>query len=120
MGKLDQTTGEALSEAIGDISLRCLRWVGYSDSPATESVTRVFDEDYFETDLVHGDLAAGRRIPEFAWDADGRLAWGCRLYPDSLIVAAELPIYRQLHSDTRLDTVSVRPTHDHLPASAGD
>ncbi len=84
-----------------------------------EPTVRVHGEDYFPADLVRGDLEAGRRVPELAWDVETRFAWGARLYPDSLIVAAELPIYRQLHNDPRLDTVSVRPD-DVLPGSAGD
>ena len=58
-------------------------------------------------------------MPEFAWDMENRLAWGGRLYPDSLIVAAELPIFRQLRNDPRLDSASVR-ADDVLPGSVGD
>jgi len=93
--------------------------VGYGEVPTEQSV-RVHGEDYFEADLVPADVQAGRRIPEFAWDADKRLAWGGRLYPDSLIVAAELSIFRQLRNDPRLDSVSVRVDQDILPGSTGD
>lgn len=120
MGELDGSTAEALRDAIGDLSLRCLRWVGNGGVPVTDAPTRVFGQDYFEADLVPADVEAGRRVPEFAWDADGRLAWGGQLYPDSLIVAAELPIFRQLRNDPRLDSVSVRVDRDVLPGSAGD
>lgn len=119
MGELDQTTATALTDAIGDVTLRCLRWVGYGEVES-ESPVRVFGEEFLEAELAPGDVAAGRRVPEFAWDPDGRLAWGCRLYPDSLIVAAELPIFQRLHEDPRLDTVSVRADRDILPGSAGD
>ncbi|QEW04555.1 hypothetical protein [Microbacterium lushaniae] len=119
MGQPDETTAEALRDAIGDLPLRCLRWVGYGEVPTDPSV-RVFGEDYSPADLVPADLEAGRRIPEFAWDAEKRLAWGGRLYPDSLIVAAELSIFRQLRNDPRLDSVSVRVDRDILPGSAGD
>ncbi len=119
MGELDEVTAGVLREAIGEFSLRCLRWVGYGEVPETDS-TRVFGDDYFEADLVPGDVAAGRRVPEFAWDEEGRLAWGGRLYPDSLIIAAELPIFRMLRNDPRVDTASVRPDRDILPGSAGD
>lgn len=121
MGELDEATAAALRDAIGDVRLRCLRWVGYAaETPPTDSPTRVFDEDYFEADLGPDDVRPGRRIPEFAWDADGRLAWGGRLYPDSLIVAAETFIFRQLRNDPRLDTAPVRPDRDLLPPSSGD
>ena len=82
--------------------------------------SRCTGEDHFEADLVPADVQAGRRIPEFAWDADKRLAWGGRLYPDSLIVAAESSIFRQLRDDPRLDSVSVRVDRDILPGSTGD
>lgn len=120
MGELDASTADALREAIGDLSLRCLRWVGNGEVSLPDSPTRMFGEDYFEADLVADDVKDGRRVPEFAWDADGRLAWGGRLYPDSLIVAAELPIFRQLRNDPRLDSVSVRVDRDVLPGSVGD
>lgn len=118
MGTLDSSTADALREAVGDLSLHCLRWVGYGEVP-TDSPVRVHGEGYFAADLVPTDVEAGRRVPEFAWDADHRLAWGGRLYPDSLIVAADLPIFRQLLDDPRLDTASVR-ADDVLPASVGD
>ena len=118
MGQPDNSTAEALRDAIGDLKLRCLRWVGYGEVP-TDSPVRVHGEDYFAADLVPADVEAGRRLPEFAWDAENRLAWGGRLYPDSLIVAAELPIFRQLRNDPRLDSASVR-TDDLLPGSVGD
>lgn len=121
MGELDETTADALCEAIGDVELRCLRWVGYAgETPHTDSPTRVLDEDYFEADLRSEDVFPGRRVPEFAWDAGGRLAWGGRLYPDSLIIAAETPIFRQLRNDSRLDSAFVRTDRDVLPRSAGD
>lgn len=120
MGELDDSTADALRDGIGDIALRCLRWVGYGETPDDAATTRVFGEEYFEADLGPEDVRPGRRVPEFAWDAAGRLAWGGRLYPDSLIVAAELPIFRQLRNDPRIDSVSVRPDRDVLPGSAGD
>jgi hypothetical protein len=119
MGQPDEATTEALRDVIGDQQLRCLRWVGYGEVPTDPSV-RVHGEDYFGADLAPADVEAGRRLPEFAWDADTRLAWGGRLYPDSLIVAAELSTFRQLRNDPRLDSVSVRADRDLLPGSAGD
>lgn len=120
MGELDRVTAAALSEAIGDIELRGLRWVGYGETPINAPSTRLFGEDYFAADLGPADVQPNRKVPEFAWDAAGRLAWGARLYPDSLIVAAELPLFRRLRNDPRIDTVSVRPDRDVLPRSAGD
>ena len=120
MGVLDEETANALREAIGVVELQCLRWMGYGEAPHTRSPRRVFGEEYFQARLSLDDVKAGRRIPEFAWDAGRRLAWGGRLYPDSLIVAAEPPIFRQLIKDPRLDTVSVRADRDDLPPSAGD
>jgi hypothetical protein len=119
MGQPDESTAQALRDAIGDLQLRCLRWVGYGEVPTAPTV-RVHGEDYFEAKLVPADIAAERRIPEFAWDADRQLAWGSRLYPDSVVIAAELSIFRQLRNDPRLDSVSVRVDRDELPPSSGD
>jgi len=120
MGVLDEETANALRDAIGSTELQCLRWMGYAEAPRTNSRRRVFGEDYSEAHLSPDDVKAGRRVPEFAWDAEQRLAWGGRLYPDSLIVAAEPSIFRQLMNDSRVDTVSVRADRDLLPWSAGD
>ncbi|MBP3042919.1 hypothetical protein KKR91_07860 [Arthrobacter jiangjiafuii] len=120
MGVLDEETANALRDAIGAAELQCLRWMGYGEAPHTSSPRRVFGEEYLQARLRREDVKAGRTIPEFAWDAERRLAWGGRLYPDSLIVAAEQPVFRQLINDPRLDTVSVRAERDDLPPSAGD
>lgn len=120
MGELDQLTADALRDAVGSIQLRCLRWTGYGETPDTDSTTRVFGLDFFAAALTPDDLQPERRVPEFAWDDNARLAWGGRLYPDSLIVAAELPLFRQLRNDPRLDTATVFPDRDVLPASSGD
>ncbi|EPR75351.1 hypothetical protein ADILRU_2307 [Leifsonia rubra CMS 76R] len=119
-GQLDENTAAALRDAIGNVALECLRWVGYAEVPRSNSVTRVFGEDYFGANLDPEDVSASQRVPEFAWNSDGRLAWGGRLYPDSLIIAAEVPIFRQLRNDPRLDTASVIPHRDILPPSSGD
>ncbi|WP_203580703.1 hypothetical protein [Microbacterium hibisci] len=121
MGVLDDDTAQALRDAIGDRALRCLRWVGYAgETPFTDAPVRVHGEDYFEADLTPDDVRAEHRIPEFAWDADGCLAWGALLYPDSLVIAAELPLFRQLRNDPRVDTATLRPDRDAMPPSAGD
>ena len=116
-GVLDHATAEALRDAVGAMSVEGLRWAGYGalDFPTV----RVHAEDYYRSSLDPADLRAGARVPEFAWDTTGALAWGARLYPDSLIVAAAQPLFRQLFSDDRLDTVSVR-IGDNVPWSAGD
>lgn len=80
----------------------------------------MFGEDYFEAPLEATDIQAGVRVPGFAWDDECRLAWGGRLYPDSLIVAAELKIFQRLIGDPRLDTISVVAHRDVLPWSSGD
>ncbi|NYF18297.1 hypothetical protein HDC37_003153 [Microbacterium sp. AK009] len=119
MGQPDESTAQALRDVIGDLQMRRLRRVGYGEVPTAPSV-RVHGEDYLEADLVPADIAAERRIPEFAWDADRRLAWGSRLYPDSLIIAAELSSFRRLRNDPRLDSSSIRVERDQLPPISGD
>jgi hypothetical protein len=120
MGVLDAETAAALREAIGGLSLRCLRWEGYADTAASGPRIRVLGDEYCQSELQPDDLQEGRRLPGFAWDADGRLAWGGSLYPDSLIVAAEKSILEQLRADARLDSASIEAGIDRLPRSAGD
>lgn len=120
MGVLDAPTAAALRDAVGSLPMRRLRWKGYRVTPGPADTRRVHGNDFFEDDLDPADLCAEARVPEFAWDADGRLAWGARLYPDSLIVAADPSLFRRLHEDARLDTATVRPDRDTVPPSAGD
>lgn len=117
-GILDPVTAQALQDAIGNRSMHCLRWAGNEDYPAGDSV-RVHAETYWHMPLAADELRSGARIPEFAWDHLGELAWGARLYPDSLIIAAELTLFRSLHNDPRIDTASVFPGTV-FPWSSGD
>lgn len=94
-------------------------WICSRD-PAYQLANALHGKDYFASDFGADDLRPGRRIPEFAWDVDGRLAWGGRLHPDSLIVAAEASIFRQLRNDPRIDNASVRIDRDALRLSTGD
>ncbi|MEO7017784.1 MAG: hypothetical protein ABI067_14800 [Leifsonia sp.] len=119
-GELDAVTAEALREAVGDVSLHCLRWVGYWGKPQTESPVRVYQKEYAHASLRKAGLEEGQRVPEFAWDDERLFAWGTRLYPDSLVVAAQVEKFRQLRNDPRLDTVSIAPERDILPSSSGD
>lgn len=119
-GELDEDTSAALRDAIGGRELTGLRWTGYGEAPEDAPTVRVRGVEYAQAPLTAGDVVAGRRVPEFAWDGTGQLAWGGRLYPDSLVVAAAPSIFRQLHLDARVDVVSVRSDRDILPPSTGD
>jgi len=119
-GELDEDTAAALRDAIGGRELTSLRWTGYGEAAEDAPAVRVRGVEYAQAPLTAGDVVAGRRVPEFAWDGAGELAWGGRLYPDSLVAAAAPSIFRQLHLDARVDVVSVRPDRDILPPSAGD
>lgn len=123
-GELDEDTARALQDAIGGLRMTSLRWTGYAGASSVvdqrERMLRVHGNDYDRSPLNAGDLEPGRQVPEFAWDDEGRLAWGGRLYPDSIIVAAELPRFRQLRNDPRVDSVAVIPHRDVLPGSVGD
>jgi hypothetical protein len=119
-GVLDAATAEALHDAIGNTELNSLRWDGYGDNTATATPIRVYENEYSLAHLPRTALRAGERLPEFVWDDAGTFAWGTRLYPDSLIVACEPDRFTELHADPRLDTVTVRPERDILPASFGD
>lgn len=120
MGELDAGTRAALIDAIDSINLSSLRWMGYPEAPRTRKPVRVFGDEYYPSTARASDLEIGRRIPEFAWDDSGRLAWGARLYGDSFVVAAEPEVVQRLHCDPRIDTVPVRVNFDVMPRSAGD
>lgn len=77
-------------------------------------------DEYAHTALNNEDVREGQRVPEFAWDDERLFAWGTRLYPDSLVIAAEVEKFRQLRNDPRLDTVFIAPERDILPSSSGD
>lgn len=119
-GEMDAATVEGLSEAVGDAELMSLRWMGYAGNPFTNDPVRVFGNDFFPAVLRRDDLLVGERVPEFAWDEDGTIAWGTHLYPDSLILAGDIARVRRVHADPRLDTIVVRPDEDVLPPSSGD
>lgn len=119
-GELDAETQGALVDAMGSINLSSLRWIGYRVGLRTRKTVRVFGDDYYPSTVRPSDLEIGRRIPEFAWDEGGRVAWGARLYGDSFVIAAEPDVVQRLHCDPRIDTVPVRVGFDVMPRSAGD
>ena len=119
-GELDAATLEALADAIGDAELMSLRWLGYAGNPFTDEPVRVLGNDFLPASLHRGDLQVGERVPEFVWDEDATIAWGTRLYPDSLIMAGGIARIRRVNADPRLDTIIVRPEQDVLPPSSGD
>lgn len=119
-GELDAVTAAALADAVGDLELTCFRWTGYGGSAVAGDSVRVMGNDFVRAPLRRTDLRAGEWLPEFAWDDGGTLAWGARLYPDSLIVAGDLERVQRLHADPRVDTIAVRPATDPLPLSSGD
>ncbi len=119
-GALDAATLAGLDDVIGASALTALRWVGYAEHPVTDPSVRVFGNEFSAAPLCRGELRVGERVPEFAWDEDGAIAWGTHLYPDSLILAGEITRIRRAHADPRLDTIIVRPDVDVLPASWGD
>lgn len=119
-GVLDPATAAALADAVGEAEMSSLRWAGYAGASRTRDSVRVYGDDYVAGTLRRADLRAGERAPEFAWDEGGTLAWGARLYPDSLVVAGDVSRLRRFHADPRIDTVVIRPDSDELPPSAGD
>ncbi|MGM1016787.1 MAG: hypothetical protein ACQEW8_04535 [Actinomycetota bacterium] len=119
-GELDAETHAALVDALGPMELSSLRWTGYGQDIRTRKLVGVFDTEYSPSAIRVANLEVERRIPEFAWDRRGRVAWGARLYGDSFVVAATPEIVRKLHSDPRIDTISIRRDVDVMPRSAGD
>jgi hypothetical protein len=126
-GYVDPQSAQAVNEALHLLGpndmLHCLRWAGYTPHDYSGLLTRRFNEDYVPYDLpVSTFLQCSQcdRVPEFAKDDAGRFAWGTFLYPDSVIIAADVEIYQHLIDDVRLDTVSIVHSHDFLPISSGD
>lgn len=119
-GELDGETHAALVDALSPVELSSLRWTGYGEEIRARHRVRVFDTEYCVSTVRVADLEVERRIPEFAWDPRGDVAWGARLYGDSFVVAATPEIVRKLHSDSRVDTIPVRRGVDIMPRSAGD
>lgn len=126
-GYVDPQTAQAISEALHVLDphniLHCLRWAGYAPRDLSGPLTRRFNDDYVPYDLpmrMFLQSNQDNRGPEFARDDAGRFAWGTFLYPDSVIIAADVEIYRHLIDDVRLDTVSIVHSRDFLPISSGD
>lgn len=117
-GRLDQATAAALIDRVGSLRLLSARWMGYADFREPKHGYR--DGDYVIAPFDICELLAGERLPEFCWDEQHSFAWGGRLYPDSLIVAAAQPIFSGLASDARLDTVGIIGARDTLPLSSAD
>ncbi|MBV0895740.1 hypothetical protein [Microbacterium sp. NC79] len=122
-GQLDERTAEGLRELIGDLTMTGLMWRGYwgtlgePDYLATtwSNSTEVYVSRRFTADFIR----AGMQVPEFAWDDEGRLAWGGFLYPDSLAVAVEPARLDALYGSGLLTATGARPD-DTMPASSGD
>lgn len=122
-GRLGFTEAAALQDAIGmlaDPRMTCLHWRGYEQQPDITGNTTVIDGNiYTEAPLTAEDLTEGRYLPSFAWDNHGALAWGSRPYPDSMVIAARDDIFRALHQNADIETVSITHTTI-LPPSAAD
>lgn len=127
-GELDEGTVVALRDAVGPARLHALRWLGYGAGLHAPEPVRVFDDEYAADTISALALEADdasphrppRRIPEFAWDDTGDVAWGARLYGDSFVIAARPDIIESLHRDPRIDTIPVRRRAEVMPPSAGD
>jgi hypothetical protein len=86
-------------------------------------LTRKLESNYVAYDLPAREFIQSSRddrVPEFANDDEGRFAWGTFVYPDSVIISADIGVYRHLVNDARSDTVSLVHAHDILPVSSGD
>lgn len=115
-GTLDDDTAAALRSLVSGLQMTCLRAVERA-ADAADPVD-VDGAVYARAPLSDDLLQPGARVPEFAWDAGARLAWGARPRPDSLVVAADLAHVRAVHEDPRLTATGVRTEFDALPPSA--
>lgn len=125
-GHVDPLTAHAVNQALHQLGptnvVRCLRWAGYAPQDHSGPLTRRLNDDYIPYDLPVSEFIQSSRddrVPEFAHDDAGRFAWGTFLYPDSVIIAADVDVYRHLLNDVRLDTVSIVHARDILPISSG-
>lgn len=115
---VDAVTARALQACLNGLSLMGARWRGYADAVPGE----VWDTDprYACSAFLPEDLSAGQRLPEYCWDEHGEFAWGGRLYPDSLVVAAAAPYFQRIVQHADLDSVSLNRERDVLPISVAD
>jgi len=61
MGQPDESTAQALRDAIGDAPLRCVRWVGYGEVPTSNRFASVkVDRDLLPGST--GDSPANTKI----------------------------------------------------------
>lgn len=122
-GQLDQRTAEGLRQLVGDLTMTGLRWRGYGHETGEPDYLATTwsnaEEWYISFRFTAADLQTGMQVPEFAWDDDGRLAWGGFLYPDSLAVAVEPERLGALYGSGLLTATGARPD-DTMPPSSGD
>lgn len=98
-------------------------WVGYAPGSAGPASSVRDGREYLHETLSLRELLNRARtdsIPDFGHDAEGRLAWGSNLYPDSLVIAADPGLFRAFFHEPHLEVASIRQHRDILPASSGD
>ncbi len=90
-----------------------MRWRGYGHETGEPDCLATTwsnaEEWYISFRFTAADLQTGMQVPEFAWDDDGRLAWGGFLYPDSLAVAVEPERLGALYGSGLLTATGARP-----------
>ena len=122
-GHLDEQTAAGLRALIGDLTMTGLFWRGYAgatgDANYLATTWSNATEHYISRAFTAADVQTGVQVPEFAWDDDGRLAWGGFLYPDSLAVAVEPARLDALFGSGLLTATGARAA-DTMPASSGD
>ncbi len=122
---IDPEIGEELDRVLGHYmdlgdSAKCGVWSGYS-ALEIEGEQRVERGESYTTfvSTMASVFSGSHAQPEILQHEGGRISWGARPYPDSLIIASDADIARELSDSSRLDLALLAPT-DVVPPSSWD
>lgn len=115
-GQVETALRRCLIDILPSLSMTTLSWTGYGNPFRGVPTLEVGGDVYAVFRVPTEDALRQSPLPTFAWDDAQQLAWGMRLYPDSMVVAATPPVMRAMAADDRLDVRILDARSDPLPA----
>jgi len=115
-GDVECALRRCLIDILPSLSMTTLSWTGYGNPFRGASTLEVGGGVYAESRVPIENALTQTPFPTFAWDDAQQLAWGMRLYPDSMIIAATPGVIRAVAVDDRLDVRMLDARSDSLPA----